>query len=218
MSAMRNPAILSASSSPTSPPSSERARNALRGGPSLFDACRIGVVLRTVVFVEAVVAIATLFVVSTPTEWLVQAATGMMLMGGQEGDGPVKTGFPLVDAATAMMAALAIVSALRERDQTGFGRFIDVPMTGAALQLMYPMACAALTYGRAPPRVGNQEFSGSPASDVFDTADGPLALGANTPRQFISLLGVLGCPEWAHDPALFEAPLQVDAPAEFLKA
>ncbi|OAK67019.1 histidine kinase [Variovorax paradoxus] len=72
---MRNPAILSASSSTTSPPSPERARSALRGVPSLFDACRIGVVLRTVVFVEAVVAIATLFVVSSPAEWLVQAAT-----------------------------------------------------------------------------------------------------------------------------------------------
>lgn len=72
---MRNPAILSASSTTTSPASSERARNALRGAPSLFDACRIGVVLRTVVFVEAVVAIATLFVVSTPSEWLVQTAT-----------------------------------------------------------------------------------------------------------------------------------------------
>lgn len=47
----------------------------LRGDPSIFDACQIGVVLRTVVFVEAVVAIATLFVASTPGEWLVQTAT-----------------------------------------------------------------------------------------------------------------------------------------------
>ncbi len=37
-----------------------------RGGPSIFDACQIGVVLRTVLFVEAVVAVATLFVASTP--------------------------------------------------------------------------------------------------------------------------------------------------------
>jgi len=51
MSAMRNPAILSATSATTSPTSSERARMPLRGAPSLFDACQIGVVLRTVVFV-----------------------------------------------------------------------------------------------------------------------------------------------------------------------
>jgi two-component system sensor histidine kinase AlgZ len=78
MSAMRNPAILSASSTPTSvssPEKPERARAPVRAEPSIFDACQIGVVLRTVVFVEAVVAIATLFVVSTLGDWLVQAAT-----------------------------------------------------------------------------------------------------------------------------------------------
>ncbi|KAI1691520.1 AI-2E family transporter domain-containing protein [Ditylenchus destructor] len=78
MSAMRNPAILSASTSPTPRrrrTGRARAASPARGGPSIFDACQIGVVLRTVVFVEAVVAIAALFVVSTPGEWLVQTAT-----------------------------------------------------------------------------------------------------------------------------------------------
>ncbi|MCY1503156.1 Histidine kinase [compost metagenome] len=75
MSAMRNPAILSASSPSTSASSPERVRAPVRGGPALFDACQIGVVLRTVVFVEAVVAVATLFVVGSFGEWLVQAAT-----------------------------------------------------------------------------------------------------------------------------------------------
>lgn len=77
MSAMRNPAILSANAMPTPPssPSSEKTRASLRAEPSIFDACQIGVVLRTVVFVEAVVAIATLFGVSGPGDWLVQTAT-----------------------------------------------------------------------------------------------------------------------------------------------
>ena len=70
---MRNPSILSAT--PSSP-----ARSSLRG-PSragtggLFDACQIGVVLRAVLLVEAVVAVTTLFVGATPGEWLVLAAT-----------------------------------------------------------------------------------------------------------------------------------------------
>jgi hypothetical protein len=56
-------------------PSTEAGRARPAREPSLFDACQIGVVLRTVVFVEVVVAIAALFVVSTPGEWLVQTAT-----------------------------------------------------------------------------------------------------------------------------------------------
>ena len=114
---------------------------------------------------------------------VVQAITGMAWLGGQEGDPPLKTGFPVVDAATGMLAALAVLAALRERDRTGSGMLVDVSMVGAGLQLMYPMACDALTSGSTPPRVGNQGYSGSPAADFFPTRDGWLAIGANTPRQ-----------------------------------
>lgn len=149
---------------------------------------------------------------------VVQAATGMTLLAGHEGDAPIKTGFPVVDAASGMLAALAIVAALKERDATGRGRFIDVAMSAAALQLMYPMASQALTDGTAPGRVGNQGYSGSPAADLFETREGWIALGANTPRQFLALLQLLGCSALASDPRLFETPLMADAPAEFLRA
>ncbi len=69
---MRNPSILSAA-----PPSSTPARP--RQGPArptaAFDACQIGVVLRTVLFVEVVVAVATLFSAPDPLEWLTRLAT-----------------------------------------------------------------------------------------------------------------------------------------------
>jgi two-component system sensor histidine kinase AlgZ len=72
---MRNPAILSATSASKPPASPERGRSTSRSGRGLFDACQIGVVLRTVLFVEALVATAALFVSSSPSEWLVQTAT-----------------------------------------------------------------------------------------------------------------------------------------------
>jgi two-component system sensor histidine kinase AlgZ len=72
VSVMRNPSILSAT--PSTPPS-VRARGPGRAGAALFDACQIGVVLRTVMFVETVVAVATLFLAPTPSEWLLLMAT-----------------------------------------------------------------------------------------------------------------------------------------------
>jgi len=69
---MRKPAILSATPSAAS---SDRTRPSARAQAVLFDACQIGVVLRTVVFVEAVVGVAVMFVSGSPGEWLVQAAT-----------------------------------------------------------------------------------------------------------------------------------------------
>ena len=75
---------------------------------------------------------------------VIQALTGMTMLAGTEGDPPVKTGFPVIDAATGIIGALAIVIALRERDRTGAGCFLDVSMWASALQLMYPFACETL--------------------------------------------------------------------------
>jgi crotonobetainyl-CoA:carnitine CoA-transferase CaiB-like acyl-CoA transferase len=92
-------------------------------------------------------------------------------------------------------------------------------MAGAALQLMYPLTCEALTSGTRPARQGSQAFSGSPAAELFPTRDGgQIAFAANTPRQFLELLDVLGLAGIARDPALFETPLTADAPAAFLQA
>ncbi len=150
---------------------------------------------------------------------VVQAATGMTLASGSESDPPVKIGFPLIDAGAGIIAALAIVSALRERDRRGEGMLLDVSMAGAALQLMYPMTCDALTDGIRPVRQGSQAFSGSPAADLFPTRDGHrIAFAANTPRQFLALLHVLGLNEVGSDPELFDPPLAAEGAAAFLRA
>lgn len=135
---------------------------------------------------------------------VVQVATGMTLATGEAGAPPTKIGFPLIDAATAMVATTAILAGLRERDRTGKGLLLDVSMAGAALQLMYPVTCEALTDGTEPARTGNQAFSGSPGADVFQAADGWIGMAANTPAQFGRLLEVLDLAHIARDPALFE--------------
>ena len=150
---------------------------------------------------------------------VLQGATGMTMATGNAGDPPTKIGFPLIDIGAGMLAALAIVSGLRERDRTGRGMLLDVSLAGAALQLMYPMTCEALTEGIEPVRTGSQAFSGSPAADLFAARDGGwIAIAANTPRQFASLLAVLDLAHLAQDPALFDPPLDADAPAGFLRA
>lgn len=125
---------------------------------------------------------------------VIQALTGMTMLAGTEGDPPVKTGFPVIDAATGMIGALAIVIALRERDRTGVGCFLDVSMWASALQLMYPFACETLTCDQEIPRVGNKGYSGSPGADTFACRDGWLAIGANTPAHIARLMEILEVP------------------------
>lgn len=122
---------------------------------------------------------------------VIQAASGMTLLAGRPDDGPIKVGFPAVDSVSGILAALALIAAVRRRDLTGLGESIDVSMFAAAMQLMYPIAVEALATGAAPPRVGNVGFSGSPGAETFACRDGLLALGANTPQQMLALARAL---------------------------
>ncbi len=122
---------------------------------------------------------------------VMQAASGMTLMSGMPDEGPVKVGFPVIDCATGMLAALAIIAAIRRRDLTGEGESIDASMLSAAFQLMYPMTVTAMDSGQAPPRKGNVGFTGSPGALTLPCKDGWIALGANTPHQMSALARVL---------------------------
>ena len=124
---------------------------------------------------------------------VIQALTGMMMMSGERPDDPpVKVGFPVIDVAVGMLAALAIVASLHRRSREGKGQYIDASMVQAALMLMYPMTSACLTSGKDPERIGNRGYSGSPTADTYECAEGRLATAANTPAQFRKLARVLG--------------------------
>ncbi len=138
---------------------------------------------------------------------VVQAATGMAMLAGEPGGPPVKTGFPVIDVMTGVLAALAITAAVQERSRTGKGRHVDVSMWGAALQLMYPFTVEALASGESPARVGNKGYSGSPAAEYFEAKDGGfIAIGANTPQQIAKLYTVLGWTAAQADAELVRGP------------
>lgn len=135
---------------------------------------------------------------------VVQAAMGMSGLQGDEGQDPMKVGFPVVDTATGLLAAQAITMALFRRLRTGQGAHLDLSMSQAALQLMWPEVFKVAHSGEDSPRVGNRGFSGSPGAATFECADGWLATAANTQAQFRALCGVLGLPGLPDDPALID--------------
>jgi len=123
---------------------------------------------------------------------VIQALTGMMMMSGDSPDcPPAKVGFPVIDMATGMIAALSIVAALRMRDATGDAQYLDCSMTDASMMLMYPHACSFLTDGVESRRIGNRGFTGSPGANTYQCRDGWLAIAANTPVQFRKLVDLL---------------------------
>lgn len=133
---------------------------------------------------------------------VIQAATGMMtLQGSGAAEIPVKVGFPIIDIATGISAAEAILAAMIRRLRGDTSAItIDVSMVDSALALMSGPAAITLATGKAPKRVGNRGFVGSPGADTFATADGHIAVAANTMRQFAILCRLLHRPDLAAPP------------------
>ena len=132
---------------------------------------------------------------------IVQATSGMMMLGGGEGDPPVRVGFPIVDTLTGQTAAIAILSALLRRERGQGGSYIDVSMLDASLAFMTSALTPYLLTGEEMPRMGNTGYSGLPGSALYTARDGrQVSLGVVLPKQFEMLARYLGREDWLADP------------------
>jgi crotonobetainyl-CoA:carnitine CoA-transferase CaiB-like acyl-CoA transferase len=93
-----------------------------------------------------------------------------------------EVGFPVIDTFSGHLAAFAIISALLRRERGG-GQSIDVSRLDASMVLMSSMLLKFFGTGEAPKRVGNKGFSLSATADMFQIADRPISIGANTNRN-----------------------------------
>ncbi len=132
---------------------------------------------------------------------IVQATSGMMMLGGNPGDPPMRVGFPVVDTLTGQTAAFAILAALFKRERSKQGEYIDVAMLDASIAFMASAVVPYLVTGRAMERTGNTGYSGQPTSALFEAGDGKLvSLGVVQQSQFEALARLLGRDEWLNDP------------------
>lgn len=132
---------------------------------------------------------------------IVQATSGMMMLSGDEGDPPVRVGFPIVDTLTGQTAAMAILGALMQRERHGAGSKLDVSMFDASLAFMTSALTPFLVTGKPMSRMGNTGYSGLPTASLFNTSDDrQISLGVVQPPQFAALARELGHEEWLADP------------------
>ncbi|MFJ7420956.1 CaiB/BaiF CoA transferase family protein [Streptomyces uncialis] len=128
-----------------------------------------------------------------------QAMGGLLGITGPVGGPPVKTGPGLGDILPAIYAAVGTLAAVREREITGRGRFVDVSMYDAVLA-----ACERIVYqhsygGTVPGPEGNGHPILSPF-DVFPARDGWIAVAAPSDNHWIALCEIIGRPELGEDP------------------
>ena len=90
----------------------------------------------------------------------IQGMSGLMDINGEEGRPPVKVGFYIGDLVTPMFACYSILAALREKDRTGKGQYLDVSMMDTLVSLMFMENLEESIEAGLPLRTGNISGAG----------------------------------------------------------
>ena len=85
---------------------------------------------------------------------MIQAISGMMSLTGEPDGRPAKAAAPITDLMGGFAGAFSILAAIRERDRTGLGRFIDVSMLDVMLTMLGQSIVAYMMSGEPPRRQG----------------------------------------------------------------
>ncbi len=135
-------------------------------------------------------------------DFLIQAMGGLMSVTGERDDmpggGPQKVGVPIVDLTTGVYAALAIVSALFSRTQTGQGEYIDLAMLDVQTGLLANQAMNYLLSGKTPRRTGTAHPNIQPQR-IFDCKNGQMIVVVGNDGQFKTLCELIGRIDLVHD-------------------
>jgi formyl-CoA transferase len=122
---------------------------------------------------------------------MAQARGGLMSITGEPDGPPAKVGVPVCDLVCGLYVALAVTAALRERDRTGHGQYVDVSLLESAVSLGVWEAGRYFATGEVGGPLGSAHQSQAPYQAVR-TADGWVTLGAITPKTWTGLCGALG--------------------------
>ena len=135
---------------------------------------------------------------------IVQAMSGIVAQTGEPDGPPLRAGVLVSDTTAALYAVIGILAALRARETTGQGDWVDVSMQDGSFFLL-PDALEFLAAGVAPRRTGNTHPAGAPFN-VFRAADGWVSVCAVTERDRENVLVALGRRELARDPRFAGGP------------
>jgi crotonobetainyl-CoA:carnitine CoA-transferase CaiB-like acyl-CoA transferase len=129
----------------------------------------------------------------------VQALTGLMSVNGEAGGAPLRIGVPIVDLVTGLNAALGILMALRERETSGRGQFVESTLFDSALSILHPHTPNWFYSGNEPQRSGNAHPNITPY-DMFHTGSVDIFLAVGNNTQFAGLCAVIDAPSLPGDP------------------
>jgi crotonobetainyl-CoA:carnitine CoA-transferase CaiB-like acyl-CoA transferase len=128
---------------------------------------------------------------------MIQGMGGIMSITGDAI--PMRLGVAFADVFTGVYSALAIQSALVQRERTGKGAYIDMALLDTQVGVLANQALFYLASGNVPARLGNAHATVVPYQ-VFPVSDGHIIIACGNDSQFARLAVLLGDPALADEP------------------
>jgi len=131
---------------------------------------------------------------------IAQAMSEIMGLTGDPDGPPTKAGIFISDYDAGLFASIGILSAIRAREQTGVGQWVDISLLDVATSFLITAIPEYLLLGRTMTRRGNWDRYTAP-NNVFKTKDGEwVCLSSGGEAFFPKVAQIIGHPELARDP------------------
>ena len=132
---------------------------------------------------------------------LIQGATGVPWLVSQDGDvAPHYAPVNLADRVTGLHAVYAVTAALFQRERTGHGQSVEVPMFESVAQFVLGDHLAGLSWD---PPIGGTGYPRLRHRRPYATRDGYLCVLVYNDKQWKSFLDAIGRPELITDQRFF---------------
>jgi crotonobetainyl-CoA:carnitine CoA-transferase CaiB-like acyl-CoA transferase len=129
-----------------------------------------------------------------------EAASGVADLTGYRGGPPTRSGISFTDPLTGLLGAGAVLLALRYRQRTGKGQFIDLSEHEAAIPVVGHALMDYLMNKRLQPRIGNRSPVAAPQGCYRCRGDDDwLVISAGNDAEWQAFCRAVGHAEWAED-------------------
>jgi len=146
---------------------------------------------------------------------IAQARSGIMSVTGEADGPPVRVGVSSADLVAGMWAVIGILAALRERDRSGQGQWVDISLLDGSVSWLTYVASGYFATGTRPPRYGSAHPTIAPYQG-FATKDGDLMLAVGNDAIWRRFAPVAGLADLLEDPRFTTNPLRVEHRDELL--
>ena len=150
-------------------------------------------------------------------DMVIQGYSGIMSITGEPGGPPVRVGVSISDLSAALFTALAIVSALYRREQTGRGQYIDIAMMDCTLALLENAIALYLATGRSPGPLGTRHGVITPFQ-AYPSRDGYVIVCAGNQALWERLCHTIGREDLLADPRFANNNLRAEHHEELERA